>query len=121
MSTREKQPSVEQCACSEFASVEQTDYCSTGVALMTLQINLEQLQARVRIAVPAWNFTQRIPVSEVKRSPGVDDFKRLLDAALQPKDLTPLRLTRDERRQLDISRRLRVALYDSRERTRSST
>ncbi|MEM9343612.1 MAG: hypothetical protein AAGA87_11260 [Pseudomonadota bacterium] len=89
---------------------------------MTMPIKMEQLRARVRIAVPAWNFTQRIPVAEAKRSPGVDDFKRLLEAALQPKDLTPLRLTRNERRQLDVAHRLRVALYDARDdSTRSST
>ena len=90
---------------------------------MTLPIKLEQFQARVRIAVPAWNFTQQIPAAEAKRPPGVDDFKRLLDAALRPKDLTPLRLTKDERRQLDVARRLRVALYapGAEHRTRAST
>lgn len=88
---------------------------------MTLHIKLEQWQARVRIAVPAWNFTQQVPVAEAERTPGVEDFKRLLEAALTPSDLAPLRLTRNERRQMDVARRLRIALYDVRERTRSST
>ncbi len=76
--------------------------------------SMETVPARVRIAIPAWRIGARRKVeAEVPAEPTFEDFKTLLDTALRPADLTDLRLTKAERRQLAFARRLREALYEA--------
>lgn len=71
-------------------------------------------RAVLRIAIPSFGQERRIAEPRPSPMPPTrEEFKRLLDGALQPADLLQLRLTRSERRQLSIARRVRSALYDS--------
>ena len=70
-------------------------------------------RAVLRIALPAWGYGRKAPTPnlEPKRT-SREEFQRLLDGALGPHDLGPLKFTKAERRQLAISRRVRKALYE---------
>ncbi|MDU8944859.1 hypothetical protein [Ovoidimarina sediminis] len=82
--------------------------------MTTLSASADLAPARLRIAIPAWRIgARRTAEVEGPVAPGIADFKELLDTALDPTDLTELRLTRSERRQLALARRLRRALYDA--------
>ena len=82
--------------------------------MTTLIASAELAPARLRIAIPAWRVGKsRAIEADEPAAPGFADFKELLDTALQPSDLTELRLTRAERRQLAMARRLRRVLYDT--------
>ena len=69
-------------------------------------------RAVLRIAIPAWGRAARDEAAELEPElPNRDDFKRLLDGALGPDDMTLMQMTRNERRQRAVTRRLRNALY----------
>lgn len=68
----------------------------------------------LRIAIPSWRAvrTTQEPLPEPKR-PSREEFKRLLDTALDQRGFTQLRLSKAERRQRAIMRQVREALYGS--------
>ena len=77
-----------------------------------------QSKAVLRIAVPAWapSFGKSATTTTTeKRAPTREEFKRLLDAALNPSDRMLRRMTRRERQQIAITRKLRSALYGTRD------
>ena len=67
----------------------------------------------LRIAVPSWRPGPRQDRPAVEETPRREDYQHLLDNAVRPVDVTILRLTKAERRQLSVSRRVRDALYGS--------
>lgn len=68
--------------------------------------------AGLRIAVPTWGAMAPTDVqSQHPPRPTREEFKSLLDGALSSDDLLHQPLSRSERRQLAVSRRLRKALY----------
>ena len=79
---------------------------------MTIAPAERDARAVFRIAIPAWGYDRRRQAQEpepVRTSR--EEIQRLLDGAMGPGDLQPLRFTKSERRQLAISRRVRRALY----------
>lgn len=81
---------------------------------LSLEITEDTSRPRLRIAIPAWG-RGTAPTEQVHRMPEpvrVEEIQSLLKAALNPREITPLRLTRNERRQMQMSRRLRRALYE---------
>ena len=71
-------------------------------------------RAMLRIAIPSWRAAPKsAPFCVEDAAPSREDYQHLLDGAIEPADVTILRLTKGERRQLSISRRVRDALYGS--------
>lgn len=80
---------------------------------LPLEVTEDLSRPRLRIAIPTWGRTADDD-ERVHRMPEpvrIEEIRSLLDASLNPREITPLRLTRGERRQLQMSRRLRRALY----------
>ncbi len=69
----------------------------------------------LRIAVPIWAplYGKKIDTGERAARPAAsrEEFKRLLDAALNPSDLILTPMTRRERQQVATTRKIRSALY----------
>lgn len=71
-------------------------------------------RAVLRIAIPSWRRGRQQDVRLIEPAiPRREDYQQLLDSAVKPVDTTILRLTKAERRQLSVSRRVRDALYGS--------
>ena len=75
-----------------------------------------RLRPMFRIAVPAWAPSGRKPkdADEADRAPCREDFKRMLDAALDSNERMHRRMTRRERQQIAVTQKLRQALYGNR-------
>ena len=74
---------------------------------------VRESRAVLRIAIPSWRRGRHAEVPVVDDTPCREDYQQLLNGALEPADVGVLRLTKAERRQLSISRRVRDALYGS--------
>lgn len=81
--------------------------------------DVPRCRAVLRIAVPAWapafGKSATTTTTTETRASNREEFKRLLDAALNPSDRIVRRWTRGERQQVVITRKLRSALYGTRD------
>ena len=80
---------------------------------MTMMPEGRAVPAVLRIALPAFRRAPKpIEVPLISAGEKHQDFKRLLDLALEPCEVIPFRLTKTERRQLAAQRKVRKALYE---------
>ncbi len=69
----------------------------------------------LRIAVPSWRPRSLVATGSERSLPRREDFKRLLDSALDNSERIHCKMTRAERKQLAVSRKIREALYKTSE------